>query len=82
MPRVGMARAAPVKAIYDALQTKANIKYVNSTVDFNPDETAKTQRVRLPRETLKERQANCIDGALLFASLLEAISLNPAAPTS
>ena len=31
-----------------------------------------------PREALDEQQANCLDGALLFASLLEAASLNPA----
>jgi hypothetical protein len=68
---------AQVAAIYSALQ-KAQIKYVNSLVDFNPDEGARTQRVRLPRECLKSQQANCIDGVLLFASLLEAISLNPA----
>lgn len=67
-----------VRAIYDALQKDANITYVNSTVNFNPEQSARTQRVRLPRQSLEEQQANCIDGALLFASLLEAASLNPA----
>lgn len=66
-----------VHAIYDALQA-AQLTYVNSTVTFNPEESARSQRVRLPRESLTEQQANCIDGTLLFASLLEAISLNPA----
>ncbi len=32
----------------------------------------------LPRESLEDKQANCIDGAVLFATLLEAASLNPA----
>lgn len=67
-----------VRALFDALRYTANITYVNSLVMFNPDQGARGQRVRLPRETLQEAQANCIDGTLLFASLLEAITLNPA----
>lgn len=67
-----------VRAIYDALKQDAEITYVNSLVAFNPDQSARGQRVRLPRETLEEKQANCIDGTLLFASLLEAATLNPA----
>jgi len=67
-----------VRAIFDALQTDAAVIYVNSTVNFNPEQSARTQRVRLPRQSLAEQQANCIDGTLLFASLLEAASLNPA----
>jgi hypothetical protein len=66
-----------VRAIFEALQA-AELTYVNSTVTFNPEESARSQRVRLPRECLAEKQANCVDGALLFASLLEAASLNPA----
>ncbi|MFN8440848.1 MAG: hypothetical protein U0175_08770 [Caldilineaceae bacterium] len=67
-----------VKAIFDALKQESQITYINSIVTFNPEENAKTQRVRLPRECLDEGAANCIDGTLLFASLLEAASLNPA----
>ena len=37
-----------------------------------------TQRTRLPRESLSGRAANCIDGSVLFASLLEGSSLNAA----
>jgi hypothetical protein len=32
----------------------------------------------LPRESLFDKQANCIDGTVLFASLLEGISMRPA----
>jgi hypothetical protein len=67
-----------VKAIFDALKEDTGIVYVNSVIDFNPEEGSKTQRIRLPRQSLHERQANCIDGVVLFASLLEGISLNPA----
>jgi len=66
------------RAIFDALKEDASITYVNSLIAFNPDESARGQRVRLPRESLSEHQANCIDGTLLFASLLEAASLHPA----
>jgi hypothetical protein len=67
-----------VRAIFQALKLDANITYVNSLVSFNPEEGSRSQRVRLPRQALDEQQANCLDGALLFASLLEAASLNPA----
>lgn len=67
-----------VKALFDALKLKANITYVNSVIDFNPDQGSASQRVRLPRESLADGQANCIDGAVLFASLLEGISMSPA----
>jgi hypothetical protein len=69
--------AAQVKALFDALK-KAEITYVNSVIDFNPQQGAASQRVRLPRESLADREANCIDGTVLFASLLEGISLSPA----
>ena len=67
-----------VKAVFDALKEKADIKYVNSVINFNPEEGATSQRLRLPEESLQNRKANCLDGTVLFASLLEAISLNPA----
>lgn len=67
-----------VKAIYDALKDDADITYVNSRIDFNPDQGTRSQRVRLPRESLENKEANCIDGAVLFASLLEGASLSPA----
>lgn len=67
-----------VKALYDALKTSAGITYVNSVIDFTPDLGQANQRVRLPRESLEDHQANCIDGTVLFASLLEAISMSPA----
>ena len=67
-----------IKAIFEALKQKANITYVNSLLSFSPEEGAANQRVRLPSESLKTHQANCIDGTLLVASLIEAISMSPA----
>ena len=68
---------AQVRALFDALKYDAGIVYVNSLIAFDPTQGATSQRVRLPRQSLAEGQANCIDATLLFASLLEAISLNP-----
>lgn len=66
-----------VRAVFDALK-EAGIVYVNSVRDFNPDAGVKSQRLRLPAQSLRSKQANCVDGAVLFASLLEAMSLDPA----
>ena len=75
--QVGEPEVLPqVRAIFDALK-KHGIVYVNSVIDFTPEHGSYHQRVRLPRETLGDKQANCIDGTLLVASLLEAISINP-----
>lgn len=65
-------------AIYKALKEVANIAYVNATLAFNPTAGSVGQRVRLPQECLDERQANCLDGVLLFASLLEALGQDAA----
>lgn len=67
-----------VAAIFEALKTDGKLVYVNSVRDFNPDTGVKSQRLRLPAESLRDQQANCVDGAVLFAALLEALTLNPA----
>ena len=64
-----------VEALYNALK-EAGITYVNSIIDFGAGPGLRTQRTRLPRESLKHRNANCIDGTVLFASLLESASLH------
>lgn len=66
-----------VKAVYEALAASGT-KYVNSVIQFTPEPGSANQRVRLPRESLRNTSANCIDGTVLVASLLEAISLHPA----
>jgi hypothetical protein len=67
---------AQVRATFNALK-EAQIVYVNSVLSFGATEGTYLQRVRLPREALEQKSANCIDGTLLMASLLEAASLNP-----
>jgi hypothetical protein len=65
-------------ALYDVLRHDIALAYVHSITSFNLDAMAVDQRVRLPAETLCTRSANCLDAALLVASLLEACSLYPA----
>jgi hypothetical protein len=66
-----------VKALYQALR-EAGLTYVNSVIDYGAGPGQFTQRTRLPRESLAQRSANCIDGTVLMASLLEGASLSPA----
>jgi len=66
-----------VNAVYEALRA-LQIAYVNTTICFGAGVGEHMQRIRLPRETLATRSANCIDGTVLFASLLEAASLSTA----
>ncbi|GAA2216428.1 hypothetical protein GCM10009850_118970 [Nonomuraea monospora] len=66
-----------VRAVVAALRENG-LRYVNSVTAFSPDDGGLRQRVRLPRESLADRQANCVDATVLLASLLEAISLSPA----
>lgn len=66
-----------VSALYQSLR-EAEIVYVNSVIDYGAASGLSTQRTRLPRESLSARSANCIDGTVLLASLIEGISLNPA----
>ncbi len=61
-----------VKAIYNALKYDYNLSYVNAPVAFGMGES---QRVSIPDESLSSESANCIDGAVLFASALEAIGI-------
>jgi hypothetical protein len=65
-----------VKAVFDALKVEG-IVYINSVLSFGATRGEYMQRVRLPRESLSNRSANCIDGTVLMASVLEAASLNP-----
>jgi hypothetical protein len=72
---VGVAQQ--VEAIYKSLQEE-QIRYIHSALCFGITGGEFMQRVRLPREALAHRSANCLDGTVLMASLLEAASLNPA----
>jgi hypothetical protein len=66
-----------VEAVFRALRA-LDIRYINSVLAVNPEDGLATQRVRLPRESLANRSANCIDGTVLMASLLEGCSVSAA----
>ena len=66
-----------VAALYQS-RREVEIVYVNSVIDYGAPAGMATQRTRLPRESISLRSANCIDGTVLLASLIEGVSLNPA----
>jgi hypothetical protein len=65
-----------VGAIYAALAAE-KINYVDSRIAFGAGVGQTLQRIRLPRESIEKKSANCIDGTVLMASLLEATGLDP-----
>ena len=66
-----------VRAIFNALKQRG-VVYVNSVLDYGAPPRTSIQHTRMPIESLRSQSANCIDGTVLMASLLEGISLNPA----
>jgi hypothetical protein len=66
------------KAIFDVLKNKINLTYIDSSWNFGTQDGQFMQRVRLPTDCLRSGgSANCIDGTVLFASLLEIASIEP-----
>ncbi len=63
------------QAIYRALQEKG-VSYVKSSATFGQHLDV-SERVRFPRESLNRVSANCIDGAVMFASLFENLGMEP-----
>lgn len=65
-----------VRAIFEYLKSVA-LTYVSSDLAIAGPGTI-VQRVRSPKESLADRAANCIDGTVLYASLLLAVGIEPA----
>ena len=66
---------AQIKLVYDVLKSDYQLLYFDSSTG---DEFLGTQRITYPAATLKERKGgNCVELAVLFASLLEKMRLNP-----
>jgi hypothetical protein len=63
------------KAIYSAIK-QHGVSYVKSSMTFGGSPNI-SQRVRMPRESLAQGSANCIDGAVTFASLFENLGMDP-----
>ena len=64
------------KAIFTALKKDYQLTYINSAIAYGKS-SENPQRVRLPKDSLTQKSANCIDGAVLYASALESIGMNP-----
>ena len=67
---------AQVKAIFTALKNDYRLTYINSPIAYGK-ESENSQRVRLPKDSLAQKSANCIDGTVLYASALESIGMTP-----
>lgn len=63
------------RAIYRALQV-SGVSYVKSSMTFGRNADI-SERVRMPRESLRQISANCIDGAVMYASLFENLGMQP-----
>ncbi|HEX4448032.1 MAG TPA: hypothetical protein VH044_14890 [Polyangiaceae bacterium] len=75
--RTGTAADTPLdalQAVYGQLQA-LNMTYVN--VAFSFFDPSASESVRWPATSLADRAANCMDGSVLIASLLEAVQLEP-----
>jgi len=65
-----------VFALWSALQ-KRGLQYSSTTTTPGGSETVQSQFVRFIDQSLGNTQANCVDGSVLFASLLRKISIEP-----
>jgi hypothetical protein len=65
-----------VYALWNVLQ-KRNFIYSSITNSSLSSNVVYTQRVRTVDDALASSQINCVDGSVLFASLLKAININP-----
>lgn len=63
-----------VRAIYNTLR-KLGVRYAKLSLPSVYGDELATHRIRLPGETLRLRQANCIDGSVLMASLFLRLQL-------
>jgi hypothetical protein len=74
---VPAAVRAQAEALYEALRQNTKITYDDSATVFHLEGNDYAQRVRLPYRSLRDESANCLDGSVLFASLLATIGLHP-----
>jgi hypothetical protein len=61
------------RALFLAVK-RHGLSFVSSAISFGE---ADVQRIRLPHESLEQHAANCVDGAVLYASLFENLGLEP-----
>jgi hypothetical protein len=66
-----------VRAIYETLKLDLGLTFISSPFSLGAENGQIAQRVRLPQQSLAAKSANCIDGTVLFASLIAAASMRP-----
>ncbi len=72
----GQSETMPqVKAIYDELKARGMSYVMDPELFFGGGDL--TQRTRLPSDVLQSTNAQCLEGAILYATLFEAIGLHP-----
>jgi hypothetical protein len=57
--------------------SKRGVRYSDASTTVAESDAVSSQHVRLLEESLNNAQANCVDGSVLFASLLRKIGLEP-----
>jgi hypothetical protein len=65
-----------VLAVWSVFQ-RHNIKYSNITTTSTGNQAVATQYVRTLEESFGNSQANCVDGTVLFASVLRKLGIEP-----
>lgn len=68
---------AQVYAIWD-LMANRDVRYSSITATAALSRNTRSQHVRLLEETINNTQANCVDGTVLFASILRKIGIDSA----
>ncbi|MCH8963078.1 MAG: hypothetical protein IH820_17635 [Bacteroidetes bacterium] len=66
---------AEVQAVYDTVAA-LGVHYRSNTTSFLDSKKLTAQRVTFPAESIQGTGANCLDGAILFASAFENMGLN------
>lgn len=64
------------KAIFTAVK-RAGLSYVKSSLTLGSHQSV-SERVRMPHASLAQNSANCIDAAVMYASLFENLAMEPA----
>lgn len=65
-----------IGAVWAALEQRG-VRYADGDPALSRGPTLWSQRVRRPDEVWRDRRANCLDGSVLLASVLERLDLNP-----
>jgi hypothetical protein len=73
--RVSAQVKTEARAVFEAMR-HSGLSYVDSMSTYG-NFSSETERVRLPRETLLESSANCIDVSVAFASAMENLGIDP-----